>query len=155
MESGIHAAALIGYSGDIRRFANRGTLCLLQRHGADRVLLWSADGASNSTQGSRRLNNALRMAAVTQIRNPGTEGRIYFERKVSKGKTKKEALRSLKRQVSNAVYRSFSTLDKRSGRTPRRTTQCLRGCRLYTPAATGSSAKSLRTHRDLRRRVSP
>ncbi len=45
------------------------------------------------------------MAAVTQIRNPGTEGRIYFDRKVAEGKTKKEALRVLKRQVSNAVYR--------------------------------------------------
>ena len=47
------------------------------------------------------------MAAVTQIRNPGTEGRIYFERKVAEGKTKKEALRSLKRQISNAVYRQL------------------------------------------------
>jgi hypothetical protein len=46
------------------------------------------------------------MVAVTQIRNPGTEGRIYFERKVSEGKTKKEALRSLKRQISN-VYRQL------------------------------------------------
>ena len=47
------------------------------------------------------------MAAVTQIRNAGTEGRIYFERKVAEGKTKKEALRSLKRQISNAVYRQL------------------------------------------------
>ena len=47
------------------------------------------------------------MAAVTQIRNPGTEGRVYFERKVAEGKTKKEAIRSLKRQVSNAVYRQL------------------------------------------------
>jgi hypothetical protein len=47
------------------------------------------------------------MAAVTQLRNPGTPGRIYFERKVAEGKTKKEALRSLKRHVSNAVYRQL------------------------------------------------
>jgi hypothetical protein len=47
------------------------------------------------------------MAAVTQIRNSGTPGRIYFERKVAEGKTKKEALRSLKRQTSNAVYRQL------------------------------------------------
>ena len=47
------------------------------------------------------------MAAVTQIRNPGTEGRIYFERKVSEGRTKKEALRSLKRQIPDAVYRQL------------------------------------------------
>ncbi len=54
------------------------------------------------------------MAAVTQIRNPDTQGRIYFERKVSEGKTKKEALRSLKRQISNAVYRQLH-LDSRKG----------------------------------------
>lgn len=41
------------------------------------------------------------MAAVTQIRNSDTQGRVYFERKVADGKTKREALRSLKRQVSN------------------------------------------------------
>ena len=60
-----------------------------------------------SQRGSRQLNHALHMAAVTQIRNPGTDGRIYFERKVAEGKTKKEALRSLKRQISNAVYRQL------------------------------------------------
>jgi transposase len=47
------------------------------------------------------------MAAVTQIRNPGTEGRIYFERKVAEGKTKKEALRSRRRQIFDAVYRQL------------------------------------------------
>jgi hypothetical protein len=47
------------------------------------------------------------VAAVTQIRNPGTPGRIFFDRKVAEGKTKKDALRVLKRQVSNAVYRQL------------------------------------------------
>ena len=47
------------------------------------------------------------MIAVTQIRYPPTEGRIYFERKIAEGKTKKEALRLLKRRISNAVYRQM------------------------------------------------
>ena len=47
------------------------------------------------------------MAAITQLGNPGTQGRIYFERKVAEGKTKKEALRSLKRQISNSAYRQL------------------------------------------------
>jgi hypothetical protein len=34
-------------------------------------------------------------------------GRLNFERKVAAGKTKREALRSLKRHVSNAVYRQL------------------------------------------------
>ena len=60
-----------------------------------------------SQRGNRQLNHALHMVAVTQIRNPGTMGRIYFERKVAEGKTKKEALRLLKRQITNAVYRQL------------------------------------------------
>jgi len=49
----------------------------------------------------------MRTSLESSIRNPGSEGRIYFERKVAEGKTKKEALRSLKRQISNAVYRQL------------------------------------------------
>ena len=60
------------------------------------------------------------MVAVTQIRNPGTEGSIYFERKVAEGKTKKEALRSLKRQIlTPSTASSSSTPDRGSGRTLR------------------------------------
>jgi integrase len=49
------------------------------------------------------LNHALHLAAVCQIRQPHSDGHAYFDRKVTEGKTKKEALRSLKRQISNAV----------------------------------------------------
>jgi transposase len=45
------------------------------------------------------------MTAVTQIRYPNTEGRAYFDRKTAEGKTAKEALRALKRQVSDAFYK--------------------------------------------------
>jgi hypothetical protein len=44
------------------------------------------------------------MAAVTQLRHTHSDGRAYFERKVAEGKTKRDALRSLKRHVGNAVY---------------------------------------------------
>ena len=47
------------------------------------------------------------MAAVTQLRHKQSDGRVYFDRKVAEGKTKREALRSLKRHVSNAVYRQL------------------------------------------------
>lgn len=108
----IHAASLIGYSGDIRRFANRDAYA---SYNGTAPIEYSSGGRTVhrlSMRGSRRLNNTLHMAAVTQLRNPGTEGRIYFERKVAEGKTKKEALRSLKRQISNAVYRQL-VLDAR------------------------------------------
>ena len=103
----IHAATLIGYSGDVTRFANRDTYA---SYNGTAPIEFSSGGRivhRVSTRGSRKLNHAIHMAAVTQIRNSGTPGRIYFERKVAEGKTKKEALRSLKRQTSNAVYRQL------------------------------------------------
>jgi len=103
----IIAAQLIGYAGDVRRFANRDAFA--SYNGTAPVEFASGGRVVHrvSQRGNRQLNHALHMAAVTQIRNLGTEGRIYFERKVAEGKTKKEALRSLKRQISNAVYRQL------------------------------------------------
>ena len=103
----IIAAQILGYAGDAGRFANgevfasyNGT-APIQRSSGGLVV------HRLSRRGNRRLNHALHMAAITQIRHPRTNGRIYFERKVAEGKTKKEALRSLKRQISNAVYRQL------------------------------------------------
>ena len=57
-----------------------------------------------SMRGSRQLNHALHMAAVTQVRHAHSEGRAYYDRKVTEGKTHKEALRALKRRISDALY---------------------------------------------------
>ena len=62
------------------------------------------------------MNSAIHMAAVTQLRHTHSAGRVYFDRKVAEGKTKREALRSLKRHVSNAVYRQLLIDAGRSGR---------------------------------------
>jgi transposase len=43
------------------------------------------------------------MAAVTQIRYPGTIGRNYYDRKVGEGMAHKSALRALKRRISDAL----------------------------------------------------
>jgi transposase len=80
-----------------------------------------------SRAGNRRLNHALHMMAVTQIRNPGTPGRIYYERKRLEGKTLKEALRCLKRRLSDVVYRQLvaeQSCAKRSGATAGRIDPC-------------------------------
>jgi transposase len=45
------------------------------------------------------------MAAVTQLRNPTSAGRTYYERKLADGKTRKEALRCLKCRLSDVVFR--------------------------------------------------
>ena len=45
----------------------------------------------------------MHLIAVTQIAHD-TPGRVYFDRKLAEGKTKKEALRALKRRISDAVW---------------------------------------------------
>jgi hypothetical protein len=45
------------------------------------------------------------MIAVTQIRNLNSEGRGYYDRKLTEGRTRREAMRSLKRQISDRVYK--------------------------------------------------
>lgn len=54
--------------------------------------------------GNRQLNRALHRVAITQISRPDTEGRSFYERKLGHGKTKKEAIRALKRRISDRVW---------------------------------------------------
>ncbi len=54
--------------------------------------------------GNRRLNRIIHTAAITQIRQPGTEGHNYYQRLQDRGKTKKEAIRCLKRRISDRIW---------------------------------------------------
>jgi transposase len=57
-----------------------------------------------SLRGNRRLNHAIHMAAISQIRHKHSDGRACYDKKVAEGKTHKEALRCLKRRISDAIY---------------------------------------------------
>ena len=56
------------------------------------------------------------MAAVTQIRYPGTIGQNYYDRKVSEGMAHKSALRALKRRISDALYAQMIADQRRTTR---------------------------------------
>ena len=103
----ILACELIGYTGDVRRFTTRDQFASYA--GVAPIELSSGGRIVHrlSRRGNRQLNHAIHMVAICQIRQKDSEGRIYFEKKVAEGKTKREAIRSLKRQVSNAVYRQL------------------------------------------------
>ena len=103
----IIASEIVGYTGDVRRFAGRDAFAAY--NGTAPIELSSGGRVVHrvSRRGNRQLNHAIHMAAICQIRQTGSDGRAYFERKVAEGKTKKEAIRSLKRHVSNAVYRQL------------------------------------------------
>ena len=59
-----------------------------------------------SLGGNRHLNYALHMVATSQSRSDAPGG-TYYRKKLAEGKSRKEALRCLKRRVCDAVYRSL------------------------------------------------
>ena len=98
------AATMIGYVADVSRFPSRDRFAAY--NGTAPIEVSSGDRKIYrlSRRGNRRLNHAIHMAAVTQIRHRHSQGRAYYDRKLAEGKTPKEALRSLKRRVSDAIY---------------------------------------------------
>jgi hypothetical protein len=100
------AARILADVGDVARFADR-----------NRFASWTGTApldASSGAQirhrlsraGNRRLNHVLYIAAVCQIRHD-TPGRAYYRRKLAEGKTSLEALRCLRRRLSDVVYRQL------------------------------------------------
>jgi transposase len=98
------AAVVIGEVRDVTRFPDRDHFAAYDGTAPIEVSSGNRKIHRLSRRGNRRLNHAIHMAAVTQIRHPGSEGRACFGKKIAGGKTPKEALRSLKRQVSNAIF---------------------------------------------------
>ena len=98
------AAMLMGYTGDVRRFPTRHHYAAYNGTAPIEVSSGGRVVHRLSRRGNRQLNHAIHIAAVTQIRFSHSEGRVFFERKVAEGKTNKEALRALKRRISDAVY---------------------------------------------------
>ena len=101
-----------------------------------------------SRRGNRRLNHAIHMAAVTQIRHRHSPGRAYYDRKIAEGHSGKEAIRALKRRISDAVYIRLRDDAARASGRRRRAREGNRGTTLkparpaHTPN-TGSSVKPL------------
>ena len=98
------AATVIGEVRDVSRFKNRDRFAAC--NGTAPIEVASGQRKVNrlSRRGNRRASHAIHMAAVTQIRQKHSEGRAYYDKKLAEGKTPKEALRALKRQVSNAIF---------------------------------------------------
>jgi transposase len=98
------AAAILGQAGDASRFGDRDRFAAYNGTAPIEVSSGGRKIHRLSLRGNRRLNHAIHMAAITQIRYQHSPGRAYFDRKLAEGKTGKEALRCLKRQISDAIY---------------------------------------------------
>jgi transposase len=101
------AARLLGDVGDIRRFADKGRFA--SWNGTAPLDASSGDQQRHrlSRAGNRRINRVLHIMAIVALRND-TEGRAYYRRKLAAGKTSMEALRCLKRRLSDIVYRQMT-----------------------------------------------
>ena len=68
--------------------------------------MWSSNAVRHrlSRTGNRQLNASIHRIAVTQKRYH-EEAKAYLERRMANGNTKTEALRALKRKLSDVVYR--------------------------------------------------
>ena len=102
----IVAAYLIGYSGDIHRFPTAGHYA---RYNATAPIEASSGPKVRhrlNPNGNRQLNHAIHVAALGQISHD-TPGRAYYLAKQAAGKSRKEAMRCLKRQISDAIYRQL------------------------------------------------
>ena len=99
------AAIVLAEAQDVSRFPGRD--CFAAYNGTAPIEVSSGRRKVHrlSRRGNRRLNHAVHMAAITQIRHRHSEGRAYYDKKLAEGKTPKEAPRALKRRISDALYR--------------------------------------------------
>jgi transposase len=100
------AARLLVEVGDITRFPSKAHFA--SWNGTAPIDASSGEQVRHrlSRAGNRQINRVLHIMATVQLRNP-TEGRTYFDRRKTDGKTSMEAMRCLKRRLSDLVYRQM------------------------------------------------
>src|SRR6266567_925231 len=98
------AATVTGDAAGVARFASQDHFA--SRNGTAPIEVSSGNRKTCrlSPRGNRRASHAIHMAAITQIRHSRSDGRACYDRKLAEGKTHKQALRCLKRRISDALY---------------------------------------------------
>lgn len=98
------AAKLVGETAGVSRFRSRAAFA--RHNGTAPVPVWSGNTVRHrlSRGGNRQLNAGIHRIAITQLQRPGP-GRDYLEHRQAAGDTKNEAIRALRRRISDEVYR--------------------------------------------------
>jgi transposase len=106
------AAMLLGETAGAGRFRSKDAYARF--NGTAPVPVWSgnSDRVRLNRGGNRTVNTALHMIAVTQTRGIGP-GKGYVDRRMAAGKTRTEALRLLRRRLSDVVYRALLADERR------------------------------------------
>lgn len=106
------AALILGHTGDVTRFASTAHFASYNATAPIKASSGERKRHRLNQRGNRQLNFALHIIAVSQLRYT-CPGRDYYDRKRAEGKNTKEALRALKRQISDVVYRTMVADAKR------------------------------------------
>lgn len=106
------AGRLLGETGDVSRFRDRNAYASGNGTAPIPVSSGRTDRYRLNRAGNRRLNEAIHTVALVQAR--GGVGRAYLDRKKAAGKTNREAMRALKRRLSDVIYQALNT-DQRLG----------------------------------------
>jgi len=101
--AGLTAAKLLAETADVHRFHSSGAFAM--HNGTAPIPVWSGNQQRHRLNrgGNRQLNVALHRIAITQLRLGG-EASAYVARRISLGNSKAEAIRSLRRKLSDEVY---------------------------------------------------
>jgi transposase len=100
----ILAATIIGHAGDIDRFPSRAHFASYAGTGPIEASSGDVSRHRLSRRGNRRLNAAIHMVVLSQLSHT-SPGRAYVDRRLAEGKSRREAMRALKRQLCNVIYR--------------------------------------------------
>lgn len=103
----VTACRILARTGNPMRFPNEAAYA--NYTGTAPIEVASADKQRHrlSRSGDRALNSAIHIVAVTQARTPSSPGYGYHRRKLDEGKTSREAMRCLKRQVAKRLWRTM------------------------------------------------
>lgn len=114
------AARLLVEVGDITRFPSKSHFA--SWNGTAPLDASSGDQVRHrlSRKGNRQINRVLHTMARVQLRNP-TEGRAYYDRKKADGKAPMEAMRCVKRRLSDIVFQTMLNDTVRTTGAPTRT----------------------------------
>jgi len=102
------AAMVLGYTGDVTRFRNRDHFAAYTGTAPIEVSSGGRITHRLSRRGSRQLNHAIHIAAITQIRFTHSRAARSSTAKSPRGKrNEKQSARALKRRISDAIYRQL------------------------------------------------
>lgn len=102
----VGTALILGEVGDVRRFRSKHHFASYTGTAPIDVSSGDQNRHRLNRGGNRRLNYALHIAALVQIRFPGP-GQDYYARKRAEGKKPLEAMRCLKRRLSDVVFHAL------------------------------------------------